>query len=492
MTATPVRHLAGRSTHWLGGVVASGLVLLAVIGVALGAHSPLLLRPIVAVPITALLLTVALLSPRRAVLTLLVWLAIFGSLRRLLLLAEAPAASDPLLLVAPAVLVMLVAIAGRRGAFRDRTPLSNAVLVLGGLAVMGAVNPLQGGLSVGLAGLLFVLVPMLWFWVGRVLVDDELLDLVLLTVSVVAIGAAVYGLFQVYSGLPSWDRNWVEVRGYSALRIAGSLRPFASLASAGEYVGLLTVGFVIWTLRLRSGHLHVVAVGAVILLGWALTLASVRGALVVVPVALGMTVAAANGYGPLRTLAAGVAALFLLGLLVSSVNPKQVGGARTSALLARQVTGLSDPFDPNSSTLPAHLDLLVGGLQQSVRHPLGLGLGSVTIAADRFGSTARTTETDPSNVAVALGAPGLVAYATVVGLGLAAAFRRARMSKSLGDHRGPLVLAVALVMLFQWLNGGNYAVAPLPWLMLGWLDRPRKRAAVAEMQGLVEEEGVVL
>jgi hypothetical protein len=42
-------------------------------------------------------------------------------------------------------------------------------------------------------------------------------------------------------------------------------------------------------------------------------------------------------------------------------------------------------------------------------------------------------------------------------------------------HRDALSLAVAglLVVTFgQWLNGGQYAVAPLLWFLAGWASRP--------------------
>jgi hypothetical protein len=32
---------------------------------------------------------------------------------------------------------------------------------------------------------------------------------------------------------------------------------------------------------------------------------------------------------------------------------------------------------------------------------------------------------------------------------------------------------VLVITLLQWLNGGQYAVAFLVWLVLGWVDRAR-------------------
>jgi hypothetical protein len=60
-----------------------------------------------------------------------------------------------------------------------------------------------------------------------------------------------------------------------------------------------------------------------------------------------------------------------------------------------------------------------------------------------------------------------------VSLGMRMAFQRARRHQ---DLLSLATLAVVLVTFFQWLNGGNYAIAPLPWLLLGWLDRPRNDA----------------
>ncbi len=439
-------------------------------GLVLGAAttSPSSVRAAVALSGFLAAAVVFLRAPRQAVLGLLVWLAVLGSIRRILLGTGTPDGNDPLLLVAPALLAVLVIIAARRGAFRSRTRLTNAVLVLNGLLLLGTINPLQGGFAVGLAGLLFVLVPVLWFWVGRALLDDRLLVRVLWLVAVLAPVTALYGLFQVYRGFPPWDANWIEAKGYVSLQVGDALRQFASFSSAAEYVGFIAIGMVIWILRLRQPGTRALAVVPLALIAWALALASVRGALVGLAVTLGMVFAVAHGLGLLRTVLAGLVALSLLGFVVSRIDPGAVGGAQTSALLSRQVTGLSDPFDPERSTLPVHLDALFDGLREVSVNPLGRGSGAASIAADRFGSDSLITEVDPSNVAVALGMPGLLAYLVIVALGLRLAFRRARGSR---DLLGLAALGILLVTSLQWLTGGNYAVAPLPWLILGWLDR---------------------
>jgi hypothetical protein len=208
------------------------------------------------------------------------------------------------------------------------------------------------------------------------------------------------------------------------------------------------------------------------IIGWALALASARAILVALPVALGLMFAASRGYGLARSIVAGLAGLALLGAVVSSIEPGSVGGDRTAALLSRQVEGLSNPFDDNVSTLPGHIRQLTGGIVKGVLNPVGQGVGSITIAAERFGGETAGTESDPSNIAVATGLPGLLLYCFIVVVGFRLAFRTARTRR---DTASLAALGILVVTLFQWLNGGAYAVAPLAWLFLGWLDRQSAR-----------------
>lgn len=468
-TAGSFRDWAPPWLWWLGCLVPLGIAL----GVA--TTSSALVQAGLGLAIAVLLVAGCLIAPRMAMAGLVAWLGVIGTLRRVLLGAGAAGDQDALLLVAPAVVAVLVVLAAAKGAFRGRTTLTNAVLALTVLILLSPLNPLHGGVAVGVAGWLFVLVPPLWFWVGRAFVDDRLLGRLLRVLSVVAFGAAIYGLFQAYQGFPPWDQTWIDAKGYTALRVGDSLRQFASFVSTAEYVGVLALAIVVLSLGIKRGSpIAMVRLAAIPLLGWAVVVASVRGALVMLPVVLGILFAIRRGVGVPRVAAAGVASLVVLGLLVSSIDPGSVGGTRTSALLSRQVEGLADPLNPAASTLPAHFELLLSGIGQAFLNPIGQGLGVVTRAGAVFGSGTESTETDPSNVAVALGLPGLAAYLTVVVVGLRLAFRRARARR---DYFSLVALGILLITLPQWLNGGAYLVAPFPWLVLGWLDRSSHASA---------------
>ncbi|MGH9279839.1 MAG: hypothetical protein ACRD12_17285 [Acidimicrobiales bacterium] len=443
--------------------------LCSVLGVA--SSSVALLQGALALSAALLLCVVCFRAPSFTIIALVVWLAVLATIRRMLLGAGAGGDQDVLLLVGPVTVGVLVAVGARAGAFRSLTPLAKGVLVLSALVTMSALNPLQGGPTVGLAGLLFVLVPMLWFWIGRSVVDDRLLKVLLSIVAGLAVGGAVYGLFQVYRGFPTWDATWIEQKGFISLRVGDAYRQFASFASTTEYVGYLAIAALVWALRFRPGRVAPAA-AALALLTWALLLASSRAILVLLPIALGAMFAARRGYGLVKALIMGMVGLAVLGALVSFA-PGTLGGNRTSQLLERQIEGLSDPLNDKVSTLPIHLQQLGAGLTNAIRNPIGQGVGSTTIAAEKFGGNTFSTETDPSNIAVALGIPGLAAYCFVVAASFMLAFRMARDRR---DFLSLAALGILVVTSLQWLNGGNYAIAPFPWLVLGWLDQRRLKS----------------
>jgi hypothetical protein len=169
----------------------------------------------------------------------------------------------------------------------------------------------------------------------------------------------------------------------------------------------------------------------------------------------------------------------LLGISLPVVASKFVptGDDPSSILLAHQVGGLANPLG-EFSTLPIHLNLVLDGLKSAIVTPMGLGIGSVTTAAAKYGQLNVNTEADPSNLAVAAGVPGLVVYMVLAGHGLLCAYRLAARRR---DPLSLVAVGVLLTTFLQWTNGGQYAVALLPWLVLGWVDQASGHPAARDM-----------
>jgi hypothetical protein len=407
-------------------------------------------------------------SPRYLLLGLIIWLTSLGLLRRLAnSIIQAGSFGDPLLLIGPATVVVLLMAALQTAPPRRRNVLVGAVLLLTVTVLASAVNPMQGGLVVGLGGLLLTLPPMLMFWVGRSLCNDHLIATVLKLVGGLAVPAALYGLVQTFRGFPSWDERWILQSGYAALGVGGVTRAFSSFSAASEYATYLAIGIVVWSaFGLRSSRpIRLPAIlGVLLLLGASLAYEASRGILVLTILSIGLMVAARCG----ARLIVALLILVVLALSVPFIASKLLptGDDTGSVLLTHQARGLGDPLG-EASTLPVHLQLVLEGMRSAVADPIGRGIGSVTIAASKYSGLNANTEADLSNLAVATGLPGMLAYLVLIASGFNRAYKLAVQRR---DALSEAALGVLVATFLHWTNGGQYAVALLPWLVLGWVE----------------------
>jgi hypothetical protein len=423
------------------------------------------LRVLLAFIAAGALVIFAMAVPRAVIYGLVVWLFCLGLLRRLVGTIGPGGPLDPLLLVGPVVLATLVVSTTARSRFRGQTPLAKLVLAMSALLVLSAFNPLQGGPLVGAAGLLFTLVPMLAFWIGRAAGDDGLIRGVLKLYAGLSVVAAAYGLYQTFVGFPPWDQHWAIHGGYAALNVGGVIRAFGTSSSASEYAILVGVGLVAWfTLTPR----RLLALPALGLLGCAIFYESSRGIIFGLVLTLVLLSAMRRRVPLSLALAAAAAAVIAVIWFAGRMLPATDDGHSTAALTQHQLGGLADPLNPETSTLTLHLGYYWSGFVSAVTNPVGHGVGTISIASLKFGGAAQGTELDPSNMAVAVGLPGLALYLGVAGTGFHRAYKAAKLR---GDRLAQCVFGVLVVMAFQWLNGGQYSVAILPWFLLGWLDR---------------------
>lgn len=431
------------------------------------------------------LLVVAARWPRAAAVALLMLLPFVALLRRLLIEGSGWVENDPLLLVGPIVatfLVLRLFLFERRPIVSDT--LSKLVLALGGVALLQAFNPLGvGGVAAGLAGLIFLGVPLLFFFLGRELGDRLTMSFLVGAVVVTGVIVAVYGTWQTkFGSLLPWDLDWYEVAGYAALRVGGldELRPWSTFSSSSEYAAYLSVALVFAWAALLHGRLRLMLAAPVLL--FAGFFAGGRSVLVLLLLS-GLIMLAARRRSKvvgLLVVVVGIGATY--GLAVS-LGPAidRAAGIGGDAVAKRNVGGILNPLDPTQSTLLVHGEALGNGVAEGFTNPAGSGAGATNLAAERVGDAVTIeTDNDLADVFVSFGAIGGLLFFAIIVLAFRQVFSR------YSRERDWLVLAVAgfmVVTLGFWLNGGHYAVAPLVWFAIGWASR-----RPAEAEETVEEE----
>ena len=271
-------------------------------------------------------------------------------------------------------------------------------------------------------------------------------------------------------------------QGYTALSVGGVIRPFSSLSSASEYAALLVVAIVVgaWLRPIRSPWFVRVPVLAALLVS--LFFESSRGVVFLLVGTTGLILAAQFGVRFRTAVMIGLVAILLLPSVASRLLPQQsalTSGATTggtNALVAHEVSGLTNPTGA-TSTFGIHATEVAQGLQSAFANPVGRGISVVTIAGKKFGGAQQGTETDVSNAGVALGLIGLTLVVAIICVGFRSAYRLALARR---DPLAYAALGILGVTFLQWLDGGQYAIAYLPWLVLGWVDRRIQDGDLAE------------
>ena len=430
--------------------------------------------------IVPLVIGIAWTQPRTLLLFLVVWMIELGLIRRLVTNGGSVGLSgDPLLIVGPLIILcLLLVMSSRRGAFHGRSTMASVVLGLNILALVEVVNPGQGTIMVGLGGLLFMLIPVCAFWVGRGLVDEELMRQIIWTVAVLGALTAVYGLYQTFGGFPTWDETWLKSSSYRALVVQGqAVRGFGTMSSSQDYAAFMSITLMAWVALLfdkvrripRLIHFALIA-----MVGTALFYSSVRTAAALTIIGLAVVVCAVRR---LSLLMAAVVAPLLVAAAFFGLQQIGSGGqngsgdqqSATQVLANHQLSGLTNPTGSDSS-LNGHISATVKGMSHGFSHPVGDGVGSVTLAAGRFNNGKafnNNTEFDPGNMSVAFGFLGLAGYIAVVLFGLSHTYRMAILRR---DAASIFALGVLMAMLLEWFNGDLYASSWLVWLCLGFVD----------------------
>jgi hypothetical protein len=410
-----------------------------------------------------------------------------GLIRRAQYLFVSYASQDPIHVLTPIVtlLAFVLLLRSHRLEIFSATPLALSVSVLGLIYVIEIFNPLQGGLFVGLAGALFMLVPLIWFYFGQS-VNEDFITKVLRVVVVLGLLTSLYGVYQLMFGYPGFEQYWLDNTDYyDSINVGHVRRALATFSSAEEWgryaeIGAIAAfGFAAGVKRIaqRAGWLlcGIALLGAVLLTGQ-------RTAVFGLMIGVGTLVMLGATSLPRALMRLGLILLPVV-LVVAFVSPptddemwSKSDNETVSTLLSHTQRGTLKPA--NEESFQVRLENW-GYLVTKVipYRPLGAGLGAGSLGEVRFQAESDLPAIDSFIlvVAIACGIPGALLFAWILGRATWLSIVTARRPQSDGGNTGTrrIVAAIMPALILNSIFGLTftlYSVAPLAWLFIGWIS----------------------
>ncbi|MEP6706027.1 MAG: O-antigen ligase family protein [Pyrinomonadaceae bacterium] len=416
-----------------------------------------------------------------------------GLLRRAQYLFVDYTATDPIHVLTPLVTLLAVAVLLKThglGIVR-KTPLAGSISLLGLIYLVQIFNPLQGGLFIGLAGALFMLVPLIWFYFGQE-VKLHFLTIALRLIVFVGLIASLYGIYQLVFGYPAFEQYWLDnTEFYNSIAVAHVQRALATFSSAEEWGRYIEIGAIIafgfgaaaTRLLRRVGWL---LAGAGLTVGLLLT--GQRTA--IFGFILGAAVLLLLGTQTLRGLAMRAVILLLPVLLVAFLAKapsedemwSKGENEKVGTLVSHATRGTLNPAGEES--MQARLETWTY-LATNVlpARPLGAGLGAGTLSETKFNQSSDMPPIDSFIIvlAIACGIPAALLFLWILARAMWMSMRAARRA-AVGTPEAAIARIVAALIpaiilnTFFGLTFTLYSVAPIAWLVIGWISAEELRA----------------
>lgn len=404
--------------------------------------------------------------------------------------------SDPIHVVTPivALLAFVILVQRRKLSLFTETPLAKLVSILGLIYFVQIFNPLQGGLTVGFSGAMFILVPVVWFYFGSS-AKPEFARRAMTLIVVLAIVSSLYGVYHLAYGFPSFEQYWLDhTDAYESIAVGKIKRALATYSSAEEWGRYIEVGAII-AFGFGAGAVTQLKRAGWFLCGAALTVMLLftgqrtaifgLGLGVVLLIALG----AKSVGSALGRLALVLVPILLVGIIVKGPTNDDVTSKdedeRFGTVLSHSTRGTLNPTQEDSLQERFRIwSQLATDVVPS--NPFGMGLGATSLAVNRTDKESALPPIDSYFIAsvITAGLPAAILFLVILGKASLLSWRASRATRGSEENQVWRVMAALIpVLILNSLFGNTftlYSVAPVGWLLVGWIAGNSGRAVEAQ------------
>ncbi|HEV2884249.1 MAG TPA: O-antigen ligase family protein [Pyrinomonadaceae bacterium] len=410
-----------------------------------------------------------------------------GFLRRAQYLFLPYSQSDPIHVITPLITCMafVLLLQRRRLGMFTQTKQAKLVSILCLIYFLQIFNPLQGGLSIGLTGALFILVPVAWFYFGQE-IKPEFIHTLLRAIVIIGLITSVYGLYHLVYGFPSFEQYWLDhTDAYESISLGRIKRALATFSSAEEWGRYLEVGAII-AFGLVGGAAGYLKKAGWFLSGAALTamlmLTGQRTALfgLVLGIVVLLVAGAKTWQGVLVRLMLTLAPVILVVVLVNAPTTDDMISLseeeRFGIVLSHTTRGALNPTQEGS--LQERITIWTYLATEIIpNNPLGMGLGATSLLAARHEGSDALPPTDSYVIGsvITCGLPTALLFIWILLRSSWVSWRSVGRETN-GTVDGNVWRILAALMPALILNSffGNtftlYSVAPIGWLLVGWIS----------------------
>uniref|UniRef100_A0A7C4U6Y1 O-antigen ligase domain-containing protein n=1 Tax=candidate division WOR-3 bacterium TaxID=2052148 RepID=A0A7C4U6Y1_UNCW3 len=336
------------------------------------------------------------------------------------------------------------------------------------IMILQIFNPLQGSIIVGLGGAKFWIIPMLWFYFALLIDTEKKFQNILIIIMIIGVISSIYGIKQAFWGFTKFELIWIrskmEIEKFGSIAVLSFIRPISIFPSPQEYANYLLIAFLIASgLFLKKIRLSVYFFTMILIFFAAIT-EGIRG--IILMIFLGFLFQCFI-YVKDKKLAFFIAFFFILMYIlfistISITSIYHVLPVNISRMYYHVLKGIFDPFARESTIWErimefGHIPLI------SIKYPLGLGLGTTSLAGWKFGGNIIGFEVPFFSFIATSSIIGGIIYFIIIVLSLKECYKNYNKTGS------PLYVISFSIILTYFIVGGLtlYSTTPIYWFTLG-------------------------